>query len=630
MANLQFCKLGERVSRTGGRRPSERSGARQITFALLLTVVIVLAGSAVSRAGEPRTLSRRFDVVTMTGDFLSPLHNRPIESLRLFRLREGHLEAIPFQIDEKDPSGRYVLTGGAMAGSDIDHGRLDMNDELVFLADDAGGRGGLEQSPEGARTGIEIELVDPAAPSRKAWAYLYEFPSNPPPRSPVDYLRYEPKADRVECLYYTVGYEKGYTFFSSLSQPVSAGGSGEDFIDRVKLRFTLWFFFNLIRMHRTEADARCRIIGWKDGPVRVLRNTENYFRILFDIPSPSILTVTEYYPHYFLVPLQFTVPFNLKRVIGRFGISKWSISAYVDFAPSMVGARFYTNRNQGYAFTGRTPQKELEGKVDRSGLAWGYIIKSGTGAIFPRLLLPEPFYQYCRPYLRDDLGGDKVPPETFRGELAGGAIIDNSYFPLEVFDLISAGTFEASMETYMIPSNMGPEGVNEWLRIRDQPIQVSTRSPELEMKKIYGDGNSKSVRAVVRDVRGRTYYLRSLSFYFGSSSVTPRNHTIGFDPEGETWIRVELDDVQRLDFRKCMGEGVMGGFGAVAIGVTDMNGKVRDLMSSAHFGFGGQLAGSRDRIYLRTREIREVEFPSTTGTDRIGGKIKEEGPPQGP
>ncbi len=611
--------------RTGDRRTGVRSEARRNALALLLAIV-VLADAAGSWAGEPRTLSRRFDVVAVTGDHLAPLHQRPIESLRLFRLREGRLEAIPFQIDEKDPSGRYVLTGGAMAGSDIDHGHLDMNDELVFLADDAGGRGVLEHGPEGSHTGIEIELVEPADPSKKSWAYLYEFPSNPPPRSPVDYLRYRPEADRVESLHYTIGYEKGYTFFTSLSQPISAGGSGKDFIDRVKLRFTIWFFFDLIRMHRTEADARCQVIGWKDGPVRVLRNTENYFRILFNIPSPSIVTVTEYYPRYFLIPLQFTVPFNLKRVIGRFGISKWSISAYVDFAPNMLGAKFYTNRNQGHAFTGRTPQKELEGKVDRSGLAWGYISKPGIGAIFPRLLLPEPFYQYCRPYLRDDLGGDKVPPETFRGEIAGGAIIDQSYFPLDVFDLISAGTFETSQETYMISPDMAPGGVDEWLRIRDLPIQVTTRSPGLAVKKVYGDGDAKTVRAVVRDVRGKTYYLRSLSFYFGSSSVTPRSHTIGFDPEAENWVRMELKEVRRLDFRRGRNEAAIGGFGAITIGVTDMNGKVRDLVSSGHFGFGGQLAGSRDRIYLRTSEIQEVELRSTTGTDRIGGKMEGEGP----
>jgi len=558
-------------------------------------------------------MAHRFDVVTVPGDLLAPLQQRPIENLRLFRLREGHMEAIPFQIDEKGPTGRYVLTGGAMAGADIDHGRLDLNDELVFLADDAGARGGFDQVLEGARTGIEIELVDPMDTSQKAWAYLFDFQSNPPPRSPVDYLHYEPEADRVTGLYYTVGYEKGYTFFTSLSQPVSVGGSGEDFIDRVKLRFTICFFFDLIRMHRTEADARCQVIGWKDGPVRVLRNTENYFRILFNIPSPSIFTVTEYYPHYFLVPLQFTVPFNLQRLIGRFGISKWSIKAYVDFAPNMLGAKFCTNRNQGYAFTGRTPQEELEGKVDRSGLAWGYITKPGTGAIFPRLLLPEPFYRYCRPYLRDDLGGDKVPPETFRGELAGGALIDQSYLPLEVFDLISAGTFEASQETYMIPPNMKPEGVDEWLRIRDVPIQVSTRSQEMEMKKLYGDRTSKSIRAVVRDVRGRTYYLRSISFYFGSSSVTPRGHTIGYDPEEDRWIRVELKEVQSLNFFQGLCEGSGGGFCPLNIEVTDLEGKARTLVSSTYFGFGGLLAGSRDRVYLRNSEIREVEFLSVPG-----------------
>ena len=71
---------------------------------------------------------------------------------------------------------------------------LDYNDELVFMARDAGER--ADRGGWLADAAVEIELRDPADGSR-SWAYLFHFAEDPPPPSDLDYVDYDPGEDTI-------------------------------------------------------------------------------------------------------------------------------------------------------------------------------------------------------------------------------------------------------------------------------------------------------------------------------------------------------------------------------------------------------------------------------------------------
>ena len=267
-------------------------------FILIFTVSISTAlgeESASEKFSSPKTLERRFDPVVVSGDLLPQLHGLQIEGLRLFAHDGKHFKVIPFQVDERDPEGEFVYTEGKLVGSDVDNGLFDYNDELVFMVKDTGGQVPRIKWAEMGNTGTEIVITDPHDSARKGWVYLIHFRQNPPPLSAIDYVSYSPEKEIIQSTHYIMRYRGGAPFYMDLSYPEEAGGNGEDFFDRIKIRIKVKTFFNLISITKTEEDLRAEVVGWKDGPVRVLRNVQNFFRILFNLAEPSLFSVVEYY-----------------------------------------------------------------------------------------------------------------------------------------------------------------------------------------------------------------------------------------------------------------------------------------------------------------------------------------------
>ncbi len=142
---------------------------------LALALVTVHAGAVLSAVPEEpqNTLTRQRDPVVVQGNSLAAFGAAPLDELFAYAYGSGTWQQIPFQFDEVEPIGNtYVVT---------EDGQLDANDELAFMALDAG-----EQAPAGAwisdnlSTGYpryELRVVDPLHPNEQAWVYLYRSPS---------------------------------------------------------------------------------------------------------------------------------------------------------------------------------------------------------------------------------------------------------------------------------------------------------------------------------------------------------------------------------------------------------------------------------------------------------------------
>lgn len=151
------------------------TAATTASLLLVLALVTVHAGAEPSAVPqEPQnTLTRQRDPVVVQGSSLAAFVGAPLEELFAYAYGSGTWHQIPFQFDEVEPIGNtYVVT---------EDGYLDANDELAFMALDAG-----EQAPAGAwisdnlSTGYpryELRVVDPLHPNEQAWVYLYRSPS---------------------------------------------------------------------------------------------------------------------------------------------------------------------------------------------------------------------------------------------------------------------------------------------------------------------------------------------------------------------------------------------------------------------------------------------------------------------
>ena len=568
---------------------------------------------------NPQTLERRYDIVVVTGDLLGTLMGKEISHLRVYAHRNGIFQPIPYQIDERDAKGEFVYTGGDLAGQDTDRGRFDLNDELVFECSHLGDRVARDLWPEGANAGDEIEASDPRDTSKKGWAYILYFPQNPPAASREDYVNYDPGRDRVMGRFYTVGYKKGFTLFTDLIYPKEYGGSGEDMLDRVKIRIDVQLVQGMVHVRRSEKDMRCRVVGWKDGPIRVMRNTENTFRILFNIPSPSLFSVTEYYPHYFTVPMRFSIPFSMKWVMNSFVISGFAITAYGDFLTHMIGGRAYSNRNpDGITFTGRTPYEELKKKYDLSKLVWGYFAKEGVGMWFPRMAFPDPFLQFMQLYARDEVTL-KDPPEDEPGVIGCGALAYSQSlqgklgvprgkgFTSDMWDTVQKGNVELSLDTYIASPRMKPNEMAEWLDIRDHPILVDVPTGQKVANLVVGETNSSLVKAVIFDRKGRQIHLRDLAFHIGSARTTGWDYLIGYQVEKDKWHTVPLAEIRRMDFRIVENDPKTGLPSPLYITVTRKDSSTIDLLNAKSASFAGHV-GPAETVCIWNHLIERIEI----------------------
>ncbi|MCA9938680.1 MAG: hypothetical protein KC418_08560 [Anaerolineales bacterium] len=174
------------------------------------------AATAFTRADEP---------IVVTGADLPQLTGSPIDELGLYALQSGIWVPIPFQVDEVNITGTYVIE---------EDGLLDENDELVFLADDTGAEASNDQWVGDLGSllypRVSIQATDPLYVGEEGWVYLYR--SSTLAKSTVSYISWDADTETIAATNYSASFDQ--TNFIGLST-LSINGSG-DILDRQKVR----------------------------------------------------------------------------------------------------------------------------------------------------------------------------------------------------------------------------------------------------------------------------------------------------------------------------------------------------------------------------------------------------------
>lgn len=257
-------------------------------------------------------INRPQDPVMVPGAGFTGFSDVPLDELVLYAYQSGAWTPIPFQIDEVNVTGTYVVSDG---------GRLDDNDELVFMAGDTGDSVGQEIWPDDPESKLypryEISITDPLSPGDRAWVYLYR--SATLTRSGISYLVWDEPAQTATAISYTAVFTPAE--FLGLAD-LRINGTGVDILDRQKFRAEV--FSGLIRLNEeflaTVISAPLTLPAV--GPVRAVTNDgdlnvafygsridfdvsfdlsvlgsvlPDFIRTSFDWNDPSVTGITTYY-----------------------------------------------------------------------------------------------------------------------------------------------------------------------------------------------------------------------------------------------------------------------------------------------------------------------------------------------
>lgn len=235
--------------------------SRSLAVFLAVTASVTVAGHAVA---TPRSLTRNLEPVVITGAQMPNELGGDVTKLVAFRYAESTntWTQIPFQVDEKTAGGSYFAA---------DDGVWDNNDEICFMAQDAGDLAAPTAWPAGVNqtSRDEIQVRDPLT-GNLAWVYVFTAPTVTP--VPTQYVSFSGTATNQTTGKNAAGgtnYVIDFVDGAPQTQSVMAigtgnGGDGTDLVDRGKTRAKVLFLWY------TEDDVVGTIAGTKLGPIRLI------------------------------------------------------------------------------------------------------------------------------------------------------------------------------------------------------------------------------------------------------------------------------------------------------------------------------------------------------------------------
>ena len=427
---------------------------------------------------QEKNLQRTIDYVIFTGDFIQDFLGKEISGLRLCAFQDGQMQIIPFQVDEINEDGYRVLPEGPKGNPEEGNGLLDSQDEVMFMVKDSGDRVNPSRWFPGAGS-VELEMLDPISDER-AWIYLYSFSADPPPLSDRDYVHYDHEGGGKNTTdYYVLDHlksEKGLPTVAAnhYSNPPSAGGTGVNYLDRMKLRIEASLLRGMIDLTVSEQNIGLDIWSYVDGPVRSIERGAPQVQLPLGIKY-TIKAVAEvnYYQYGTVVPQIIGLPFNPKYVLGSL---HWRYN--YEMNPDAIGMIWFNTQNRdGFMVDGVMSPEEIE--RDETPDKWRLwtgpqgtlLLRSMVEPRFDEALKVPPNRSYI--YYLDDIE-DPDPPEDHIGQIAQtGYTLMIKNLTADEYHVHTLWYWPPHFYNPEQPEKMNEEYLEMVLRHFDSPLQLS-------------------------------------------------------------------------------------------------------------------------------------------------------------
>lgn len=274
----------------------ERPG---VTLLLLSLLTSLLAGPCPAAAAD----APFWQSAVLTGGALSCLARKPAANTVVVACRDAACRPIPWQLDERDAEGRLCLDQGQEPNRDDPEGIIDENDEILWMAEDAGRRMRPEEIPAALVCGVEVSQRFGAAD--EGWVYVFVEPEAAP-RSTQAYVQYDPQTDIVTGARVGLGFGGPTPEYFALRPPQDR--PWVNLLDRLKVRASARFF-GIIPLGRDEGDLRTELVAWKAGPIRVIRRQRQWVVLGWGLRTPIFRTDTLFYRDYAYLPVHLRLNF---------------------------------------------------------------------------------------------------------------------------------------------------------------------------------------------------------------------------------------------------------------------------------------------------------------------------------
>ena len=429
-------------------------GSRIRGRSVLVLAMLVVAAIASSSTATP--LSRLHDPVVVPVARLDGIAGSESAKLRLFRLHEGRWEVIPYQFDARSPDGELTVEGP------VDF-RLDGDDELVFMAKDAGERSIDGARPTGADGAIEIEVAEPRGDGR-GYAYLAAFAS-PPGVSFEPYVTYDAASREARSAFYRVDYAADRNFFTGVSIPEGAGGNRSNLLRQSRMRGSPTFSLLLtdVTLDFTEQNSLVEIEGVRTGPVRSVRRV----KLSVDLGPlfPELPSGTSYTYHYltsYSTPTRVKFPWIMLQTLRDFRFEN-----VLDFRPDAMPLTYHDAEHpDGIALATKTP---FEVRTTRDHEWW---VHSGSaGTMLHAMVIPQAWRDW----------GVVRGTVVRSGEGADGVAADQAaagYTLLNMTSLREAGAYDLLMASVVLPGGYAAgDEVGPMAMLNDPLVVSSHRMP---------------------------------------------------------------------------------------------------------------------------------------------------------
>ena len=442
-----------------------------LTIIVTVAVVAFLPSLASTQTGN---LNRPYQPVVLDSSFAEFSNNAaPMSQLFLYKYisASNTWEQIPFQFDEVEPDPSptdpnrttYFGTGD---------GNLDDADELAFMARDAGDKAATNTwiPDASARTfsRYEIEVTDPITAGSAGYVYLFRSSTLSVPPAAKDYVTYiaaPPGASAGQDTVRGQTYEERHAINGIqdwLHVPVAANGSGQDLLDRLKVRFKISTFLGATTF--TEAGFGFLGVVFKDGRVRVIRELrERIVALTGNIDFPILI----FYYGYSSV-LSTSLNLNSLPSIVNVVLLRQSF----DFDPRVNGAQWH-NQNTAAPVTVTGSSGNLSAAqaavVNAPNLNW-YMLSSAHGSFVNLFSLPPNFGNSQRFYFHDAQSGtnddtDETGDTKSYGD--GGLMITGTNI---------RGVFNLSLISYVFGKDQPRSVAVDLYNQSTKPVMVQTRS----------------------------------------------------------------------------------------------------------------------------------------------------------
>ncbi len=417
----------------------------RLLCAACIAVIVGEWAPAVALA-DPAT--RRLDPVVISAADLLVLPHPKTAQLRLYRWHDGAFEAVPYQFDARDQNGDIELTKEEFA--------LDANDELAFMAADAGERADPAALPPACTAALEITVADPRDGGR-SWVYLLAFDDPPARADRPPYVVIDPSGLQVRSADYSVEYADGANVFTALRVAPEAGGTGENLLRQTRMTGepTLRILFTDLTLHFDEKSTVAHIDGVKNGPVRAIRQVRlsiDLGKMFPDLPNGT--THTYHYREGFDSPAHISVPWLVLKTLRSFRFED-----VVVFDPAVQPLRYWDGANPGGVDL--TDGAALRTDVDHD---W-WAVRTRAGSILQTLQIPDRWKDWG--IARGTVAGDRRAPDDAEDSYVAG------YSLLNMTRLRTSGDYAFRQLMLVVPGGYHPGDEREAQAMAGEPLRTT-------------------------------------------------------------------------------------------------------------------------------------------------------------